>query len=67
MEELNLVCMDLYTTKAQTGNVDISMSDVYNKLTNDMEVKSHIYPVDGTSTIRLVEVGCILRTFKMVS
>ena len=55
MEELNLVCMDLYTTKAQTGSVDISMKEVYNKLTNDMEVKRHVYPVDGTSTIRLVD------------
>ena len=54
LEELNFAYTDVYTGKAQTGeiNAQVSLTEVYSKLSTEM--KSHIYTVDGTSTISLV-------------
>ena len=55
VEELNFAYTDVYTGKAQTGeiNAQISLNEVYSKLSTEM--KSHIYTLDGTSTISLVD------------
>ena len=54
LEKLNFAYTDVYTGKAQTGeiNAQVSLNEVYSKLST--EIKSHIYTVDGTSTISLV-------------
>ena len=55
VEELNFAYTDVYTGKAQTGkiNAQVSLNEVYSKLSTEM--KSHIYTLDGTSTISLVD------------
>ena len=54
LEELNFAYTDVYTGKAQTGeiNAQVNLNEVYSKLST--VIKSHIYTVDGTSTISLV-------------
>ena len=55
VEELNFAYTDVYTGKAQTGeiNAQVSLNEVYSKLSAEM--KGHIYTLDGTSTISLVD------------
>ena len=55
VEELNFAYTDVYTGKVQTGeiNAQISLNEVYLKLSAEM--KGHIYTLDGTSTISLVD------------
>ena len=51
VEELNFAYTDVYTGKAQTGeiNAQVSLNEVYSKLSTEM--KSHIYTLDGIANI----------------